>query len=370
MITTDDGTSTSDSHSTRASAVLTDNDSSSVTRDTSSSSSSSSSTADQVSIEIQDLNAGSALDEDTASESIQDVELMIYGMTCTSCSNSIESHLTETKGIRTISVTLSTEKARITYDSSVIGVREIIKCIEDMGFDATLPPLNADLQAESLKRIRERLMWWRLFLVSVTFCVPEFLLSHVLVHFSALQPFYRYQIAPGFYLVSLIDLLLTLPVLCYAGRHFIIGSWKAFRHGSATMDVLVSSSTLLSFTFSIFTIIYASTHPSLFNHGPPKTFFETTTMLLTFVTLGKYLESIAKGKTSSALAALYESKPTTALLVKVDPETNAVLSEENISAELIQRGDIVKVLPGEKIPVDGTVIDGKSHVSRTERSLS
>lgn len=139
-----------------------------------------------------------------------------------------------------------------------------------------------------------------------------------------------------------------------------MGSYRALRRKSANMDVLVALGTNVAYFYSIYIAMKALTSDIFEGQD----FFETSAMLISFILLGKYLEVVAKGKTSDALAKLTELAPDTAHLLILDDE-GTVISEMEISTQLIQRNDIIKVLPGEKVPVDGIVIDGKSHVNES-----
>jgi len=126
------------------------------------------------------------------------------------------------------------------------------------------------------------------------------------------------------------------------------------------MDVLVALGTNAAYFYSVYVMIKALTSDKFEGQD----FFETSSMLISFILLGKYLEIVAKGKTSDALAKLTDLAPDTACLVKLDNDGN-VISEEEISTQLIQRNDVFKIIPGSKVPVDGIVITGQSHVNES-----
>lgn len=141
---------------------------------------------------------------------------------------------------------------------------------------------------------------------------------------------------------------------------FYIGAYHALRRKSANMDVLVAVGTNAAYLYSLYILFKALTS----NDFEGQDFFETSAMLISFILLGKYLEIVAKGKTSDALAKLSELAPDTACLVTIDGNGN-VTSETEISTQLIQRNDLFKIVPGEKVPVDGIVIDGQSYVNES-----
>lgn len=139
-----------------------------------------------------------------------------------------------------------------------------------------------------------------------------------------------------------------------------MGAYHALRQKSANMDVLVALGTNAAYFYSVYIMIKALTSDKFEGQD----FFETSSMLISFILLGKYLEIVAKGKTSDALAKLTDLAPDTACLVNLDNEGN-VISEEEISTQLIQRNDVFKIIPGSKVPVDGIVITGQSHVNES-----
>jgi Cu+-exporting ATPase len=139
-----------------------------------------------------------------------------------------------------------------------------------------------------------------------------------------------------------------------------VGSYHALRRKSANMDVLVALGTNAAYFYSVYIVIKALTSDKFEGQD----FFETSAMLISFILLGKYLEVLAKGKTSDALSKLTDLAPDTAHLLTLDNDGN-VVSEVEISTQLLQRNDIIKIVPGAKVPVDGIVIDGQSHVNES-----
>lgn len=147
----------------------------------------------------------------------------------------------------------------------------------------------------------------------------------------------------------------------FGGRYFYVASWKAIKHGNANMDVLIMLSTTIAYTYSIVVLLLAIIFkwPS-----SPMTFFDVPPMLIVFIALGRMLEHKAKGKTSEALSKLMSLQAKEATLVTMDSE-GRLTSEKGINIELVQRNDLIKVVPGAKVPVDGVVVDGKSSVDES-----
>ncbi|GAA5931435.1 heavy metal translocating P-type ATPase [Sporobolomyces koalae] len=289
------------------------------------------------------------------------VVLRIYGMTCGSCVASIESALRSSAGVLTATVSLATERATITYDPSLVGgPRDIVDLVEDCGFDATLASdENTAMQLQSLARTKEIQEWRNAFLRSFSFGLPVFLLSMVFPMVSFLRPIVEFALVPYVHLGDLVCCLLTIPVQFGIGIRFYRSAYRALKHKSATMDVLVVFGTTAAFVYSVFAMVSAP-----FVGDPtyrPKVFFDTSTMLITFVTFGRFLENLAKGQTSTALSRLMSLAPSQAIIY-TNPERT---KEKKVPTELVQVGDIVKIVPGDKIPADGVVVSGESAVDES-----
>ncbi|XP_036030945.1 copper-transporting ATPase 1 isoform X2 [Onychomys torridus] len=327
---------------------------------------------------IRELGFGATVIEN-AEEGDGVLELVVRGMTCASCVHKIESTLTKHKGIFYCSVALATNKAHIKYDPEIIGPRDIIHTIESLGFEASL--VKKDRSASHLDHKREITQWRRSFLVSLFFCIPVMgLMIYMMVmdhHLATLHHnqsmsneemirihssmFLERQILPGLSIMNLLSLLLCLPVQFCGGWYFYIQAYKALKHKTANMDVLIVLATTIAFAYSLVILLVAMYERARVN---PITFFDTPPMLFVFIALGRWLEHIAKGKTSEALAKLISLQATEATIVTLNSE-NLLLSEEQVDVELVQRGDIIKVVPGGKFPVDGRVIEGHSMVDES-----
>ncbi|XP_004648160.1 copper-transporting ATPase 1 [Octodon degus] len=327
---------------------------------------------------IRELGFGATVIE-TAEEGDGVLELVVRGMTCASCVHKIESTLTKHRGIFYCSVALATNKAHIKYDPEIIGPRDIIHTIESLGFEASL--VKKDRSASHLDHKREIRQWRRSFLVSLFFCIPVMgLMIYMMVmdhHLETLHHnqnmsnedminihssmFLERQIFPGLSIMNLLSFLLCVPVQFFGGWHFYIQAYKALKHKTANMDVLIVLATTIAFAYSSVILLVATYERAKVN---PITFFDTPPMLFVFIALGRWLEHIAKGKTSEALAKLISLQATEATIVTLNSE-NILLSEEQVDVELVQRGDIIKVVPGGKFPVDGRVIEGHSMVDES-----
>lgn len=291
----------------------------------------------------------------------EQVTLSVYGMTCASCVSTIEKGLRALPGISDCSIALATERANVVYDDKQIGVRDIVERIEEMGFDAVVADELNSTQLQSLSRVSEIAQWRRAFWVSLCFAIPVFLISKILPKWPGPKAVLFWQPIPQLYLTDLLCLVLTIPVQFGIGRRFYRSAWNSIKHGSSTMDVLVVLGTSLSFFYSTAAMV-GGFFCSGQQCGKPATFFETSTMLFSFVSLGRMLENTAKGKTSEALSRLISLAPTTAVIY-TDGEKCSI--EKQVPGELVQPGDWCKVVPGERIPADGTITRGASTVDES-----
>ncbi|KAF9406114.1 hypothetical protein BGZ94_003240 [Podila epigama] len=290
------------------------------------------------------------------------VDLQVYGMTCASCVNTIETELAKMPGIISASVSLTLQAAKVEYNHQEIGIRDIVERIEDMGFDALLAERPQNAQVESLGRTKEIAEWRKAMIQSLFFAVPVFFISMIFPMLPFGRAFNQTPVGLGLTLSDVLSCVLTIPVQFGVGKRFMTSAYKSVRHGVATMDVLVSLGTMAAFVFSSFSMIYTMLDPE---HRPSSVFFDTSSMLLTFVTIGRYLENKAKGQTSAALSKLLSLTPSTCTIYVLDPTTGAKVSEKSIPSELIQKGDIIKIVPGDKIPTDGVVVSGQSTVDES-----
>ncbi|XP_054520950.2 copper-transporting ATPase 2 isoform X31 [Pan troglodytes] len=305
---------------------------------------------------IQDLGFEAAVMEDYAG-SDGNIELTITGMTCASCVHNIESKLTRTNGITYASVALATSKALVKFDPEIIGPRDIIKIIEEIGFHASLAQRNPN--ARHLDHKMEIKQWKKSFLCSLVFGIPVMaLMIYMLIpsnepHQSMVLD---HNIIPGLSILNLIFFILCTFVQLLGGWYFYVQAYKSLRHRSANMDVLIVLATSIAYVYSLVILVVAVAEKA---ERSPVTFFDTPPMLFVFIALGRWLEHLAKSKTSEALAKLMSLQATEATVVTLG-EDNLIIREEQVPMELVQRGDIVKVVPGGKFPVDGKVLEGNT----------
>ncbi|KAL2919726.1 Cu(2+)-transporting P-type ATPase [Polyrhizophydium stewartii] len=310
---------------------------------------------------VADLISGIGFEaKPLASSQIGAIDLRIFGMTCGSCSGKIEREVGNLPGVRKAAVNLLAQTGRFEFERRDIGVRDIVEKIEALGFNAVIAEADSNAQLESLARTREIRIWRKAFWRSFAFCLPVLIIAMVLPRVAPVLVDTNLFI-PGARIGDLLMMALTIPIQFGTGKRFYRAAFKALKHNSYTMDVLVTLGTTLAFGFSIISILY-----SIARGGKPRAevFFETSATLTTFVMLGRYLENLAKAKTGNALSKLISLAPSQALLLEADKVTGELV-ERQIPSEYIQAGDLLKIVPGERIPADGIVEYGVTEVDES-----
>lgn len=337
-----------------------------------------------------DATVVSSLEEGIqASTSASIVQLKVYGLPSPEATADLQTDLKNTPGIVSVNLSFASGRASITHSPSIIGLRAIVELIEQAGYNALVADNDDNnAQLESLAKTKEIQEWKRDFRVSLSFAIPVFLISMFLPMF--IKPLdvgsIKLPIIPGLWLGDVVCLVLTVPVQFGIGRRFYVSAFKSIKHGSPTMDVLVVLGTSAAFFFSCAAMLVSVLIPP---HSRPSTIFDTSTMLITFITLGRFLENRAKGQTSKALSRLMSLSPPMATIYadpiaaakaaeswdaqheidekKADDSdaTGSAVDERTIPTELIEVGDIVILRPGDKIPADGIVMRGESYVNES-----
>jgi len=256
----------------------------------------------------------------------------ITGMHCTACALNIEKTLQKEPGIKKANVNFAVEEANVEYDAKQINGKDIAKIIKKAGYEATSTQDN-NLKSDNSHEIEAK-KTRNLFIVSLLLALPVFVLAMILMDKS--------------FVGRLIQALLAGVVQFYIGRRFYKGAFNALKNKTANMDTLVVLGTSAAYFYSLATTFLIE----------GEVFYETSALLITFIILGKWLEARAKGKTGEAIKKLLGLQAKTARVVKNGQEKDIPIAEVVV-------GDIIIVRPGEKIPVDGEIIDGSSSVDES-----
>lgn len=265
----------------------------------------------------------------------------VLGMMCAGCSARVEKTLAETEGVRAVSVNLPGRTALIDFDEHVVTAEQLADAVKKAGYDMVT---EEDRNIEAIEQRRQRQLRQRVVLswLFALFCMA------VSMRWIEVNP---QQAA------NQTMMLIALCNLVYCGREFYVSAWKQLMHRSANMDTLVALSTGISFLYSTYVTFFRTGDPS----GALYTYFDASIMIITFVLTGRWIEERAKNSTASAIRGLMGLQPKTAR-VSLSPTLSQLKAEETVEVPLsaLQKGDIIIVRAGEKVPVDGVVIDGKA----------
>ncbi|KAK4755137.1 hypothetical protein SAY87_008894 [Trapa incisa] len=271
----------------------------------------------------------------------------------------LESIISTLKGVRQFRFDWTSRELEILFDPEVVKSRSLVEGIEKgSGENFKLHVTNPYTRMAS-KDVAEATNMLRLFTSSILLSIPVFLIRVVCPRIPLIYSLLLWRCGP-FMMGDWLKWALVSVIQFVIGKRFYVAAGRALRNGSTNMDVLVALGTSASYFYSVFALLYGAVTGS---RSLP-TYFETSSMLITFVLLGKYLESLAKGKTSDAIKKLIELAPATALLLIKD-KGGRCIEEREIDALLIQPGDILKVLPGAKVPSDGVVVWGSSYINES-----
>jgi Cu+-exporting ATPase len=263
-------------------------------------------------------------------------------------------------GVKLVDMASDASMVEVAYDPNKTGPRYFIEVIEQTGPPGLYMAKLYTQENRGPDRTKEIKYYRKYFFLSCVFTVPVFLLSMVFMYIPGIKEGLDTKVVNMLTVGALLRWILSTPVQFVIGRRFYIGAYNSLRHGSANMDVLIAFGTNAAYFYSVYAVLRSATSPTFKSTD----FFETSAMLISFILLGKFLEVVAKGKTSEAISKLMNLAPVTATLLTVD-EQNNVLQEREISSQLIQRNDIIKVVPGSKIPTDGVVEWGQSFVNES-----
>jgi Cu+-exporting ATPase len=274
------------------------------------------------------------------------VELPVIGMTCANCARAVERALEKKlEGVTSASVNLAAESVSVAYDPAVTGPGAMSEVVERAGYRLVLPARGADgSDAEQEARSAELGRQRRHLIVGVAFTVPLLVLSMS----RDLDLIGAWSHAPWF---GWMLLALATPVQLYTGLDYYAGTWRSLRNLSANMDVLVALGSTTAYVYSVAVLLV----PDAGAH----VYFETSAMIITLIKVGKMLEASARGRASAAIRSLMDLAPDRAHLLDADGR------EHDVPASGLRPGDRVAVRPGERIPVDGKVVSGRSSVDES-----
>jgi Cu+-exporting ATPase len=263
------------------------------------------------------------------------VSLSISGMTCASCVGRVEKALNKVPGVTGVSVNLATEKAQVT--AVAVSVERLIAAVEKAGYDAAIPVDAATAEKAPHGRLP---LWWPV-AASVLLSLPLFI------------PMVGMPFGVDWSLPGWLQLMLATPVQFWLGARFYKAGWKALLAGTGNMDLLVALGTSAAYALSVYLLVV---HGS--EGGMAHLYFESSAVVITLVLLGKWLEARAKHQTVAALRALESLRATDAIVRRDGRDLVVPVAQVRV-------GDEVVVRPGDRVPVDGTVVEGSSHLDES-----
>ncbi|MCP3664316.1 MAG: copper-translocating P-type ATPase, partial [Gammaproteobacteria bacterium] len=275
------------------------------------------------------------------SDELTDYRLSVGGMVCAGCVSAVEEALKSVDGVQSAVVNLGERTANV---SATSDVETLLQAVKKAGFEAAeLCTLADELEKENQEMAEYRQLWWRALTAGSI---------GVLMFVTGMGGFLPSIVEgqPVWLLISFI----TLMVLIFVGGHFFSGAWKTLKSGRGNMDTLVALGTGAAWCYSTVVVLFPDSVPSLARHA----YFEAAVIIIALVSLGSALEMRARGKTSDAIKKLIGLQPATARVIRNGEETDIPLSEVGLD-------ETIKIVPGDKIPVDGMLIEGESYLDES-----
>lgn len=276
---------------------------------------------------------------------------LIDGMTCATCALTVENAVKKLDYVESVVVNLTTEKMTVIYDSNLLSKETIQEAVSEVGYVANLynPKISksqTERQDEASHIMRQRLVWSTIFAVPVLYISMGGMMNFGLP--SSLNP----NAHPLTF--SLVQLAMTTPVI-YLGRHFYINGFKSLFRRHPNMDSLVAIATTAAFLYSLYSFYNIGLG---YIHSVHNLYFESVAVILTLITMGKYFETLSKGRTSDAIKKLLNLSAKEAIVIRDSQEVYTAIED-------VVFGDVLLVKPGQKIPVDGQVLSGHSAVDES-----
>ncbi|MBO1001307.1 heavy metal translocating P-type ATPase [Pseudogracilibacillus auburnensis] len=276
----------------------------------------------------------------------QKTEFDISGMTCAACATKIEKGIRKMEGVSSANVNFALETISVTYNEKEVQPSEMVAKVKKLGYELIPKEDNQDKMDHKQAEIRKQT---RKFIFSAILTLP--LLWTMVAHFNFLSFIYL----PDIFMNPWFQLALATPVQFIVGAQFYKGAYTSLRNKSANMDVLVALGTSAAYFYSLYLSFEWMNAGGV---GEPELYFEAAAVIITLILLGKLFEVRAKGKTSQAIQKLLDLQAKTARVVR-----NGM--EQEIPIEEVLEGDVILVRPGEKIPVDGVIIEGQSAIDES-----
>lgn len=274
-------------------------------------------------------------------------------MSCASCAQTVEKSTKNLTGVEQAAVNLATEKLSIQYDQNTLSESDIQKAVADAGYEANEDIASADqLDLDQEKKEQAIQSLWQRFLASVIFTLPLFYISMGPMIGLPVPAFMSPEQNPLVF--ALLQLMFTIPVIIINKEYFHIG-FKTLFKGHPNMDSLVALGTSAAFIYSLYATVMIYAGDLSFAH---MLYYESAAVILTLITLGNYFEAVSKGKSSEAIKKLMGLAPKTARVMRDG-------KEKEISIDEVQIDDIIVVRPGEKLPVDGVIVSGRTAIDES-----
>jgi len=307
----------------------------------------SASTLDDIKAAIKD--AGYGVEDEVE---LREINVPIGGMTCASCAAAVEKEVKKLEGIEDVNVNFATEKALVKYNPHQTRISEIKNAITKAGYEPLEIEASERVDADKERKNKEIETLWKKFIIATIFSIPLLYIAMGHMLGLPLPEFVEPTVHPLNF--ALVQLILTIPVMVAGYKFYTVGFKSLFR-GHPNMDSLIAIGTSAAVLYGIYAVFRIASGDTSYAMS---LYFESAGVIIALILLGKYLEAVSKGKTSEAIKKLMDLQAKTATVVH-DGE------EMTIPIEEVEVGDIILVKPGEKIPVDGTIVEGHTAVDES-----